>query len=94
MSKQHSPGPWGWAQDSLYTPGHIITGDKRYIASICVDDRPKNENIANARLIAAAPELLAAIKNLLDGYKALNHKGLLAHDVEMARAAIAKARGE
>jgi len=53
------------------------------------------ENLANASLIAAAPELLSALRFLLADYEAirgeeLTHSGVPA---DIARAAIAKAEG-
>jgi hypothetical protein len=58
------------------------------------------ENEADARLIAAAPELLEALKNLLrveESWCSLNemcNRGDLDAAMEKARAAIAKAEGE
>jgi hypothetical protein len=55
--------------------------------NICfMPDKSSPEMEANARLIAAAPELLAACLEVAQGYTT---RGL-----EMARAAIAKATGE
>lgn len=55
--------------------------------------KPDDEGQANARLIAAAPELLAALEFCAD---ALNTEagGLYKAHIEQARAAIAKARGQ
>ena len=80
----HTPGPWtavAWAkvQDAR---GNCVakTHDARW-TSISLD-----EGAANARLIAAAPELLAALKTVLrDGCGGWD---------EMVRAAIAKAEGK
>jgi len=46
------------------------------------------ENSANARLIAAAPDLYAALENILARY------GIVNDDLCDARAALAKAKGE
>jgi hypothetical protein len=48
---------------------------------------------ANARLIAAAPELLAALKSLLREVDEHHHGGALPAE-DLARAAIAKAEGK
>jgi hypothetical protein len=68
--------------------------DKGY----CPDNEP--ERCANARLIAAAPDLLAALENILheadfdsDGDSASRGEKLLAIE-DMAKDAIAKARGQ
>jgi hypothetical protein len=47
---------------------------------------------ANAHLIAAAPELLEALENLLKVYE--GEGGTQHHAGDIARAAIAKAKGE
>ena len=59
MSK-HTPGPW-----KQY--GQEVFSDDKNETFICntpewLDDPSYDEQIANARLIAAAPELLAALK--------------------------------
>ncbi len=45
----------------------------------------------NDRLIAAAPDLLEALKKMLDVWE---HGGLKPYPIDKARAAIAKATGE
>lgn len=95
---KHTPGPWTLAKGSLGV--YVMVGD-REISSTVGSSR---EDLANARLIAAAPELLAALENLVDLLAgdqwseaeidvAFNLTGLGAR-VNQARAAIAKARGE
>lgn len=65
--------------------------------SLFYDDPEVNE--ANARLIAAAPELLTALEGMIEVYGGSNDvDGLPKHVVELdliqeARAAIAKAKG-
>jgi hypothetical protein len=85
-----TPGPWWTEIDNVFAGA---TDNSVYVADCApmggpVDGRP--EQIANARLIAAAPDLLAALQGLLtntlsnqapDGQEA----------VRAARAAIAKA---
>lgn len=51
----------------------------------------KEETLANARLIAAAPELLEALKEIVNQHGQFEHCMWAAH---IARAAIAKAEGE
>jgi hypothetical protein len=69
------------------------------IARAVDDDVSFNESLANARLIAAAPELLKALKLVASppndeeaGYNAAQLKGLLALFRNEARAAIKAAK--
>jgi hypothetical protein len=61
-------------------------------------EAPNDTDWANARLIAAAPELLAALKALYEetaDYIRINYLGDVHHNhsMQMARDAIAKAEG-
>ena len=67
MSK-HTPGPWAVGPDLevFYAPnGAPITRPLRLTS---MDGRTE-EDVANAKLIAAAPELLAALEGLFDEYE-------------------------
>lgn len=76
MSK-HTPGPWHYAESSTTVN----------FARAAVHD-PED---ANAHLIAAAPDLLEALKALLDAVVRRDHKDKA---LRTARAAIAKAKGQ
>lgn len=107
MSK-HTPGPWRLSDESP----RIIKKDFRGIGrdSGCLiastmgrDDSgfyaSNKEADANARLIAAAPDLLEALECMIIGAcaVAVPHNGeraVLQEAVNIARAAIAKATGE
>lgn len=80
MTMQHTSGPWwiGHGTLSIYSAEGRIA-DLKQSAN---DD----QDMADAYLIAAAPDLLSACIAIANGYK---HKG-----EELARAAIAKATGE
>lgn len=87
--QKHSPGPWRVD----YSQG-IITQEGAPIAYVCDDysDTPSPD----ARLIVAAPELLAALKAMLFTFEELAKviKPLGSDPVVVAsRAAIAKAEG-
>jgi hypothetical protein len=91
----HTPGPWAVDDDTLeifsIVPGHS-TG---WIAKVLGNDdngRPlsPDEMAANARLIAAAPELLSALRPLVERVIENGGHGDL---VDTALAAIAKAEG-
>lgn len=95
---------------SGYTPGPWIAGDDEgsdyYLVGphdgdgIVYQPVVKLHSEANARLIAAAPDLLAAVQRFLDYESAMDSRedvsGMLiyAEFSDMARAAIAKATGE
>lgn len=56
---------------------------------------PFDENKANARLIAAAPEMLEALERCIAIANSAGGHGVIpGRIIEIARAAIAKARGE
>jgi len=55
MNTQHTPGPWAIKNGRcIYGNGDFI---KPFVASV-EDDHNDAETVANARLIAASPELL------------------------------------
>ena len=90
MSK-HTPGPWEAFQNDL---GCGVLATKRADVAYCWtrdgwpldSSRPISESVANARLIAAAPELLEVLKEIMSWEE--NEQALWA---KKARAAIAKA---
>lgn len=78
----HTPGPWVVANKVQVHDkklGGVIACCVRYARHDSVDQ-------ANANLIAAAPDLLEALENLIDS------RGM--DDLEPARKAIARAKGE
>ncbi len=90
-TQKHTPGPW----ESQATAGYETHGQR----AVYAEENGKDIAIvydgeANARLIAAAPELLEACKALVgsdhDG-KSFTSRAALA--TRLARAAIAKAEG-
>lgn len=99
MTAKHTPGPWN-VSDSGATVRGKDWGDGvgNLIAQVALQD-PAHERAINARLIAAAPELLVALEGLrreLLAHVKLNvrkHYSLMVADAA-AGTAIAKARGE
>lgn len=90
MNAKHTPGPW-----SEFGPGNpqVYGGDP--VRRIAVLDRQTgasmDECYANARLIAAAPELLAALEGVRDFWAG----GDCPEDLwEELTTAIAKAKGK
>jgi len=92
--RQHTPGPWHSEGYPRYVGPTVVSPDGPVCAiSTGPLDRtlPRMPAAANARLIAAAPELLAALEALCeDKYLA---DPINADRMRAARAAIAKARG-
>ena len=87
MNTKHTPGPW----ELLYT-GEIWS-NRGHIAK-APNQHPSDK--ANARLIAAAPDLLEAAEEIVNS--AIRHQGssdmrVTAHAMRLLQAAIAKATG-
>ena len=94
----HTPGPWNVGDDSPNEyEGPTIENIDTVIAVIPIDDVNDStpEERANARIIAAAPELLSVLQSITAGViEGLNSEGDYMHArVKEARAAIAKATG-
>lgn len=95
---KHTPGPWAISEGRklrqeascgsvpIKSPGNDLA-----LCSVATYQRESGEWEANARLIAAAPDLLAALKNL--ACPAHFGSRCLDRDYQMALAAIAKADG-
>ena len=71
MKTKHTPGPW-YVSKRRVTGNHtVVTNTHRYIAII--SDHPKrelsHEMSFNAKLIAAAPELLEALQEVREWYE-------------------------
>lgn len=91
MSKQHTPGPWFVSGPFIGPRLSPDSGIQIKVARVAGDETDA-EVIANARLIAAAPDLLAELKfavKLLSAFPAINGTA----QVERMCAAITKAEG-
>lgn len=104
MSKRmHAAGPWSWKSDLKTGFKFLVhaSGNAEVLILENNDDAfegPLKE--ANARLIAAAPDLLAALKDIVENEELLSsHEGnrankeLAANRIKAAWDAIAKAEG-
>ena len=83
---KHTPGPW-------HTYGCTIRdADDAWIAHTDTTERLRAELTANARLIAAAPELVKALKAMLS----LRAPATSEHDAvrQIARALLARIEGD
>ena len=93
MSKQqHTPGPWKLSEDPETFKNKIFGADNYNVLG---PNRLSSEVEANARLIAAAPDLLEALEELIS-YRAVEQLREYGNYPVFAKvdAAIAKARGE
>lgn len=69
MEAKHTPGPWSfvdhsWCDKSIYASLHE-TSERRIASLHLAEDASEDEEaveVANARLIAAAPDLLEALR--------------------------------
>lgn len=97
---QHTPGPWKYGRQSV-SPDWVIVTDAAgsIVANVNTETGPDAASRpamrvmpadANARLIASAPELLAALEYVLNCAEA---DGWSEFMLGQARAAIAKAKG-
>jgi hypothetical protein len=92
----HTPGPWEVLSRSIYQVDAI--GGREVVHGNGIKGRDNNqEREANARLIAAAPELLAALKGLVGAHLSTpGPRGVMLdvpHFLKQAEATIAKAEG-
>ena len=102
MSK-HTPGPWTAVKNSAYWE---IDGPDDFggVADTCASSAGEPDfgrsmalGEANARLIAAAPDLLSACRGLLDAiHDSMTHESQNHHreQIDAAFAAVEKAEGE
>ena len=83
---EHTPGPWSVAVDRWWAV--VSIGDYKTVASAAGPARGFKEEAANARLIAAAPDMLEA----LEWIRSMDWNiGELCDRIDTA---IAKAKGE
>lgn len=91
--KKHTPGPWDNCAIGDYADyagnSSVIIGDDRRIA--VVHNHGTGEDVANARLIAAAPEMLAACKAFIHAMDEYGHPD---KTDRLIRSAIYKVEGE
>lgn len=102
MNTKHTPGPWkacDYGRDSYGLQMSTVAADGgcNRICELVPHGKPSldEETVANAQLIAASPELLAALQRLLEWVDPYAVPGCDENEEDMARAraAIAKATG-
>ena len=86
---KHTPGPWMESSFEVWSP---LNGKRfgKVVANLRRAEAPDDEARANARLIAAAPDLLAALEAIVN-YQGLQIVVITDDQEKQARAAIAKA---
>ena len=63
---KHTPGPWMICYWSDGGARYIGPDNTQWVARIAEDNIPEDIRLANARLIAAAPDLLEALQEACD----------------------------
>lgn len=88
---KHSPGPW----NVINTPNLPIVDRSFRTIALPYPYHDEEMRVADANLIAAAPDLLAALKDIVDCVAKTESMGEICQcdDFTEARAAIAKAEG-
>ncbi len=99
---KHTPGPWDWLNSDIGQDGTLVGRRGENVIhhdayeGMWFATHDEHRDAANARLIAAAPDLLEALQEL---YALDTHQGnhgtcwLHPHTAEKVRAAITKATG-
>jgi len=93
---KHTPGPWAFCNETL-CQAH---GNYKHLGKYTEAPGLKGEAEANKSLIAATPDLLAALERILYAHDNLGNGAAMGEAIlceqyaHMARAAIAKAKGE
>ena len=102
MSAKHTPGPWAvsYSADGMTVDTakpvrfNLTTAGTAVVCNVFpYHDAEHFSGEANARLIAAAPELLASLRWALGAMAARNPVWTEGENYAQARAAIAKAEG-
>lgn len=94
IEMKHTPGPWKHDGEIIYSGNYTLNNGWTNHATIAkVEDRANWE--ANARLIAAAPDLLDALKKISKELSTSNDRMKMIETIEaLTNSAIAKAGGE
>lgn len=74
MKTKHTQGQWKQMNLTVYTTLQSENGSERIMEIASIDPKKgqiSDENLANAQLIASAPELLEALQHLLNSHRQL-----------------------
>lgn len=106
LTAQWTPGPWALASSDdpirnrgaglvIVAPARVRPNKGRKVGEASLAYRSSHEAFANARLIAAAPDLYRALEWCVDTLKTRNPDGLALYpEWSLAHSALSKARGE
>ena len=94
MSAKHTAGPWHRNIKPATHYNTIFAGRNTHVAHLAVQGKTEAEVEANCALIVAAPDLLIALRDLLEDAVALGIcESNMSGSAVAASAAIAKATG-
>lgn len=86
---KHTPGPWTYSEIEGFLGFYITQKAERIERQVAT----AGPNEADARLIAAAPDLLDALKFAYEHLESMNNYSLVSGARAMMQRAIAKAEG-
>lgn len=93
-NQSHTLGPWVIQGETTL---HILSKASAKGRRVCaIQPNPQSEDLANANLIAAAPEMLEALESLLSRVENLDADARAAclKQIDTAKSVLQKARGE
>lgn len=96
---KHTPGPWRTIESTNKTVRTIVGKDfpgQGYIADVNLcrtNDAQEVDGEANARLIAAAPELLQLVKDMREAFYVKGTRKALLAVMERSKSVMEKAEG-
>jgi hypothetical protein len=92
----HTPGPWFVDETSSLTQARVMSKNRGFgHTQVALCEQPKHSTAVNdARLIAAAPDLLEALQNMIHSHQYGHESDAWKDAWVAARAAIAKAEGK
>lgn len=94
MMAEYTKGPWELAGDLNVMNLDVVYGSGRIAMMDCENEELSDAELtANARLIAAAPELLEALELARDHLEVCNYEGEEDEALAQINAVIAKAKG-
>ena len=83
MTTTHTPGPW-----KIIKGDFVVAPDNGTVAQVGTPTTPAREHEANARLIAAAPEMLEALRDMVlhEGEREVDGIGLEHESIALEQA--------
>lgn len=90
------PGPWRYGVPAKGGRGVVVDANGNVVCVVEGGPLRREVTVANAQLIAAAPDLLACLEQMVERHEALGRPddGWDGRYIDEAKAAIAKAKGE